>query len=87
MPNDHGHYDSAYRRARARILASGPPCHYCGAPADTVDHVVPVASGLPRRILNAPGNLVPACQGCNSRRGLALRDGRPFVAPFRAPDW
>lgn len=87
MPNDHGHYDENYRRIRAQILAGRPTCTYCPAPATTTDHVIPIASGLPRRVLNRPGNLVPACQPCNTRRGSALSHGRPFVAPYSASGW
>jgi 5-methylcytosine-specific restriction endonuclease McrA len=40
----------------------GKPCHYCGVPADTVDHVVSLADGG----TSEPDNLVPACKDCNS---------------------
>jgi len=45
-------------------------CHYCGkkfkAAALTMDHVVPLARGG----LSTPGNLVPACHGCNRDKKL-----------------
>ena len=55
-----------YRAARKRLY--GLPCHWCGQIADTVDHVVPVVHGGD----NKPGNLVPACGHCNSKRGQAI---------------
>lgn len=51
----------------ARVIASGP-CVYCGAPATTVDHVVPLA----RNGLETESNLVPACGSCNSSKGAKL---------------
>lgn len=42
----------------------GGRCAYCPAPATTWDHVVPVSQGG-RTI---PGNIVPACTSCNSRK-------------------
>jgi HNH endonuclease/Terminase large subunit, T4likevirus-type, N-terminal len=56
----------AWRRLRAEILASGPPCVYCGAPATTVDHVMPVSRGGAEL---DPANCVPACADCNGRKG------------------
>lgn len=74
--------DPKYRALVARVRAKPHPCRWCGAVADTVDHLVPVSSGRPAHELNTPANLVPACQGCNTRRGNALRDGRPFVPAY-----
>jgi len=51
----------------AEVLASGP-CVYCGAPATTVDHVVPLARGGHE----AEYNLVPACGTCNFSKGPKL---------------
>ena len=39
-------------------------CAYCMAPADTMDHVEPLARGG----LHIPENLVPACRSCNSSK-------------------
>lgn len=39
-------------------------CCYCGAPATTLDHFIPISRGGE----NVPGNLVPACKSCNSRK-------------------
>lgn len=64
--------DAEYRAERARVLAPGPDGHppscvlriRCdGAPATTVDHVVPVARGG-----RHAGNLVPACAACNASK-------------------
>lgn len=55
--------DADYYRERRRVLAGNPSCHWCGRPADTADHVVPVVRGGAHR-----GNLVPACERCNKSR-------------------
>ena len=52
-----------YRNAKRRM--GGLPCHWCGEPADTVDHVVALADGGS----NTLDNLVPACRRCNFQRG------------------
>jgi 5-methylcytosine-specific restriction endonuclease McrA len=51
----------------AEILAEGS-CVYCGNRAQHVDHIVPLARGGHE----APYNLVPACQPCNSSKGARL---------------
>lgn len=43
-------------------------CYRCAGPADTIDHIVPVAVG--GRTVSA--NLRLACRSCNSRRGAVL---------------
>lgn len=48
-------------------------CHWCGARATTVDHVIARAQGG----TDALTNLVAACSPCNSARGAALTNGRP----------
>lgn len=54
--------------ARLRLLhkwqMQGRACWYCPRPADTVDHLIPLARGG----TNYEGNLVPACRSCNSRK-------------------
>lgn len=37
------------------------PCSYCGDPADTVDHIVPVSKGGSSEV----ENLTAACNSCN----------------------
>lgn len=39
-------------------------CAYCGRPATTVDHAIPISRGGGSR----RGNLLPACASCNSRK-------------------
>jgi hypothetical protein len=53
-------YDAAYERARAALLASGPACRWCGAPATTADHYPPLATG------HWSGSYLPACRRCNN---------------------
>lgn len=40
-------------------------CAYCGAPAQTHDHVTPKSRGG----TDDPGNIVPACWSCNTSKG------------------
>lgn len=40
-------------------------CAYCGAPAESLDHIVPKAKGG----LTVRSNLAPACLPCNRRKG------------------
>jgi len=39
-------------------------CAYCGKEANTWDHIVPVSKGGK----TTPGNILPACQHCNSSK-------------------
>lgn len=41
--------------------AHGWRCVYCGAPHESIDHVVPLAAGGP----NSADNVVPSCLSCN----------------------
>jgi 5-methylcytosine-specific restriction endonuclease McrA len=56
------------RASRAQVAARwayyGGRCWMCGAQADTMDHVKPIAKGGS----NHPSNLRPACNGCNGRK-------------------
>lgn len=54
---------SAYRE----IIASGL-CVYCGAPAEHVDHIRPLARGG----FEIESNLVAACSACNLSKGAKL---------------
>lgn len=49
------------------------PCIYCGAKAEHLDHVIPIAKGG----LHSIGNLAPACARCN------LTKGAKFVTVWR----
>jgi 5-methylcytosine-specific restriction endonuclease McrA len=68
---------SARKMARKRGLAIVAPftrevifdrfdgrCAYCGRPATTLDHVIPVKHGGESK----RGNLLPACASCNPRK-------------------
>ena len=57
-------YGHQWHLIRAKVLRPGSRCHYCGAPATTVDHVIPKAKGG----TDAMSNLVPACARCNSSK-------------------
>ena len=64
-------YGWEYQQARARLLADGPACHWCGVRATTADHVPPLGRWPTRSTWT--GVLVPACGPCNFGR----RGGRP----------
>lgn len=61
---------NSYRRSLllAKWKQAGRSCAYCPAPADTVDHVIPLVRGG----TNFEGNLVPACRRCNGCKGGRL---------------
>ena len=68
-----------YDLAMERIASKPSDCAYCGNPADTTDHVIPVSRGG----TNLPANRVPACGRCNSsKRDLTLEE---WIATGRAP--
>lgn len=59
----------AWRKLRARILErDSHRCHWCGRPANTVDHVLPRAQGGG----DQEENLVACCARCNSVRGARM---------------
>ena len=67
-------YDDAEVRAAVEALGQDPDddlgCVYCGADAETWDHVLATVeksefSGAGHRL----GNLLPCCKPCNSRKG------------------
>ena len=47
------------------MVGTGYPCHYCGQPASTIDHVWPKSRGGD----DHRNNLVRACSTCNSSKG------------------
>lgn len=63
--------DPAYQQARRQMLPA--PCAYCGQPADTIDHVIPVSAGG----TNHRENLVPCCRSCNQRKADRATPGGP----------
>ena len=59
---------TAYRKARARLLAGHPMCVWCRERRATeADHVPPLVEAPSPELW--VGKLVPACKKCNSARG------------------
>lgn len=70
--------DAAFRKRRRQRISNGVPwqgqeilledsngkCVYCGEPATTMDHIIPIIKGGK----TVPGNIVPACRSCNSSK-------------------
>ena len=83
------------REGKARLRrgifdAWGSGCAYCGCPADTLDHVRPLALGG----LTIRTNLIPACRPCNLAKGHAnviewfrLHDGWNAEREARILEW
>lgn len=73
---------------RGVFLRDGGRCQYCGARAESIDHVIPRSKGGP----HTWENVVAACRRCNTRKrdrmvedsGMVLRT-RP--APPRHMSW
>lgn len=61
--------NAEHDRNRRTLLATNPPCHWCGAPATQADHLTPRAHAGGNDI----ANLVPACAACNAKRGGRTR--------------
>jgi len=59
-------------------------CVYCGAPSESIDHVLPRSRGG----LSVTENCVPACLACNGRKGdsdaFFWYRSQPFYDPRRA---
>jgi hypothetical protein len=67
-------YDEAILSTALRVLGQNPDeeltCVYCGAQAETWDHLVGlVEKGELRGFGHQVGNLVPCCKKCNSKKG------------------
>ena len=94
LPPDRRHSLGAARRA-ANVGARSTPysrsevfarwhgaCVYCGAPAQHLDHVLPLARGGD----DIEDNVVPACAPCNLSKGAKLlsewRPGFEIPTPF-----
>jgi 5-methylcytosine-specific restriction endonuclease McrA len=57
-----------WRKIRQAVFAmKGTSCWWCGRPATTIDHVIPVVLGGG----HDHQNLVPACRRCNYSRGAS----------------
>lgn len=68
----------ASRKLRATVLErDGHRCHWCGAHADTDDHLIPLALGGS----DAIDNHVASCRPCNAAKG----DKAPEI--FAASEW
>lgn len=52
-------------KTKPAVLTPGARCHYCPAPATTVDHVIAVGNGGAQ---HDEANLVPCCKSCNARK-------------------
>ena len=57
-------YGSEWRQVRARVLEDEPYCRVCGAPANSVDHIVPRARGGSE----ARSNLQSLCESCHRKK-------------------
>lgn len=55
------------------MLGPGVVCHWCGSTATQLDHLIEVDRGGDPF---DPGNLVPACKPCNSRRGAEYKNAK-----------
>lgn len=73
---------------RGVFARDGHRCQYCGAAAESIDHVIPRSKGGP----HTWENVVAACRPCNVRKGdrllahTSMRLRRPPVAP-RESTW
>jgi 5-methylcytosine-specific restriction endonuclease McrA len=71
----------AYKARRLEILQRDQwSCFYCGQPATTVDHIIPIVKGGDPI---AYDNLVSCCARCNSRKGS--RSEGVFLAQQATP--
>ena len=66
-----------FSKIKKKLMASvfsvlGNKCLYCGRPADTLDHVIPIAWGG----TNDAENMQPICRNCNSKKGGKLPSRR-----------
>ena len=73
-------YGADYRRRRAELI--GLPCIWCGAEADTADHVPPLASAP--SVAEWDGDLHPACRRCNSSHRAAAATAATAPPPAAA---
>lgn len=56
---------SPYLKLRHRVLRVKPNCFYCGDPAISADHKIPIIKGGTNNLCN----LVSACNQCNREKG------------------
>jgi 5-methylcytosine-specific restriction endonuclease McrA len=70
-------YNGTHRMLREIVLeAAGFRCHWCGGPANTADHLLPIADGG----TNELSNYVASCKSCNSRRSMRALNDRKKAA-------
>lgn len=78
---------TARAKLRAKWIRQQKPCVYCGARADTIDHVMPLVRGG----TNYEGNLAPCCRRCNSSKSgktvVEWRTGRTLPRMVTNPGW
>ena len=61
---------AGWDKIRASVLfKANHLCHYCGAKANEVDHVIPLSQGG----TNKADNLVASCKTCNARKNIQQR--------------
>jgi hypothetical protein len=64
--------------AALRTAARRQACTYCGDPAITMDHLLPIMSGgMPTGVTGHAANRVPSCGTCNASKGA--RHWREFM--------
>lgn len=82
-------YQRSVPLSRRGVLArDAHSCQYCGARAETIDHVLPRSRGGP----HTWENVVAACRPCNLRKGSRLLEEtslrlRAAPAPPRRGSW
>ena len=69
------YYGRASLTRRSILARDGWTCQYCGAPAETIDHIVPRSRGGE----HTWENVVSACKRCNGRK----KDKLPHEAGLR----
>lgn len=71
-PTRPGRKDREWLTNRQIVLShNNGLCVYCGAKADSVDHVIPLSKGGTHNI----DNLVPCCMSCNRKKKAKLPEG------------
>jgi 5-methylcytosine-specific restriction endonuclease McrA len=86
--------EAAWSR-RGVLERDGYRCAYCGAPANTVDHVQPRYRWPSPAQANTWLNTVAACTACNARKGglapteagMRFRPGYRLMRPRLRPEW
>lgn len=79
-PDKKAAYSHARRARKAAVPSDGipvdfrgKPCYVCGAPAEAVDHIVPLSKGGHDTL----DNKAPICHSCNSAKGAYTWPGQP----------